>query len=220
MSKNKRLSAAGTRPRLNTMASVICLATVCLFSSVSLAQEEPQPRSAPNAAMLDAATWKQVDTSVERGLEWLISQQNEDGSFDSPASEQPAITSFCLMAFLAQGKTPLDKEYGPAISKAIDFICGQQKRNGLLATTAPNIVPIPRVPNSQHVKNMPVVYNHAISALALSEAYGQCSPDQAETMAPVIEKAIAATLEMQRWHPQAQGRCWRLAIPRQLSVSR
>ena len=43
------------------------------------------------------------------------------------------------------------------------------------------------------------VYNHAISALALSEAYGQCNAVQAKKLAPVIEKAIATTLEMQRW---------------------
>ena len=207
MSKNKRLSAVGTRPRLNTMASVVSLATVCFFSGVSLAQEEPKPRSAPNADVLDAATWKQVDTSVERGLEWLVTQQKADGSFKTMKIGQPGVTAFCVMAFLAQGKTPLDKEYGPAISKAIDFICGQQKRNGLLATTAPNIVPIPRVPNSQHVKNMPVVYNHAIAALALSETYGQCEHEQAERIGAVIEKAVAATLEMQSWRkdPMDQG---------------
>ena len=168
MSKNKRLSAAGTRPRLNTMASVICLATVCLFSSVSLAQEEPQPRSAPNADVLDAATWKQVDTSVERGLEWLISQQNEDGSFDSPASGQPAITSFCLMAFLAQGESPADGKYQQQLVAAVNFIADQQKRNGLIASTAPNDVPIPR--NVHKTVGSPSVYNHAISGLALCEA--------------------------------------------------
>ena len=48
----------------------------------------------------------------------------------------------------------------------------------------------------------PSVYNHAISALALSEVYGQCSPEQAKRLAPIIEKAIAATLEMQAWRPK------------------
>lgn len=200
MSKNKRLSAAGTRPRLNTMASVVSLATVCFFSGVSLAQEEPKPRSAPNADVLDAATWKQVDTSVERGLEWLISQQNEDGSFDSPASGQPAITSFCLMAFLAQGESPADGKYQQQLVAAVNFIADQQKRNGLIASTAPNDVPIPR--NVHKTVGSPSVYNHAISGLALCEAYGQCSPEQAERLTPIIEKAIAATVEMQRWGPK------------------
>ena len=204
MSKNKRLSAAGTRPRLNTMASVICLATVCLFSSVSLAQEEPQPRSAPNANVLDAEQWKQVDTSVERGLEWLITQQEADGSFETTQLGQPGITALSLMAFLAQGESPIDGRHQQQLSKAIDYIVAQQKANGLIAINAPDAVPIPRFVQGRYEMSVTAVYNHAIASLSLCEAYGQCSPEQAKRLTPVIEKAIAATLEMQRWGGKEQ----------------
>jgi len=172
-----------------------------LGAHVLLAQEEVEPRDAPDNQVLDDQQWQQLDGSVQRGLKWLATQQKEDGSFDSPDMGQPAVTSFCLMAFLAQGESPANGQYQEQLTIAIDFIVAQQKANGIIATTAPDTVPIPRTGVHKSI-SVPSVYNHAISGLALAEAYGQCNPDQAERIAPVIEKAIAATLEMQLWGPK------------------
>ena len=160
-----------------------------------------QPRRAPNANVLSAKQWKQLDASVERGLTWLVKQQKADGSFESFSLGQPAVTSFCVMAFLAQGESPTGGKYKQQLTDAIDFIADQQKPNGLIATIAPSKAPIPRGldPRAHDEMGVTVVYNHSISALALCEAYGQCSPEQSKKLAPVIEKAIAATLEMQGW---------------------
>lgn len=167
---------------------ILAFMTVPLFARV---ESEPKPAT----DVLDAATWKKLDATVDRGLAWLATQQQKDGSFKTIQRGQPGVTAFCVMAFLAQGETPVDGKYQKQLSEVIDFIVKQQKPNGLIAASAPDRVPIPRVKSSAGTS---AVYNHAISALALSEAYGQCSPDQAETMTPVIEKAIAATLEMRR----------------------
>ena len=182
-------------------------------TNVLFAQHESELRPAPNPHVLDKEQWKQLDNSIDRGLEWLISRQKEDGSFESIERGQPGVTALCVMAFLAQGESPVDGKYQKQLSKAIDYIASQQKRNGLIARIAPNSVPITRdytevVATDTVVSRTELnptsicttaVYNHAISALALSEAYGQCSPSQTEKLAPVVEKAIAATLEMQRW---------------------
>ena len=42
-------------------------------------------------------------------------------------------------------------------------------------------------------------YNHAISSLLLSELYGMSEPRRAQRMKKSIEKALAASLKMQRW---------------------
>lgn len=187
---------------------VTCFSTSMLFSQAS-AQTETEPsqqaeteiRQPPDATVLEADQWTKVDASVERALTWLASQQQADGSFRSIDVGQPAITSFCLMAFLAQGESPANGQYQQELGDAIDFIVDQQKANGLISTRAPDGVPIPR--DVEHYKiGAPSVYNHAISALALCEAYGQCNPEQAKRLTPVIEKAIAATLEMQGWGPK------------------
>ena len=194
------------------LMSVLQITLILLLSIVSagtvLAQAEMEPRQAPNADVLTQERWQQVDAAVKRGLEWLASQQGEDGSYETIERAQPAVTSLCLMAFLAQGESLVDGKDQQALAKAIEFISDQQKPNGLIATVAPQAVPIPRDPASSNglatspdpnMISVTAVYNHAISALALCEAYGQCAPEQSEKLAPVIEKAIAATLEMQRW---------------------
>ena len=183
-------------------ASVILLAVIFL-AQPALAQTalEKEPRRAPSTDVLTAEQWKQLDESVERALEWLVTKQKSDGSFKSIDMGQPAITSLSLMAFLAQGESPVDGQYQAQLKKAVDFIAAQQKANGLIALDAPNGVPIPRQtgPGTHIELGVTIVYNHAISSLALCEAYGQCGPEQSEKLAPVIEKAIAATLEMQGW---------------------
>lgn len=174
-----------------------------------MAQEEEKPRAAPETTVLDEQQWKRLDQSVDRGLVWLATKQQADGSFESIDLGQPAVTSFCVMAFLSQGESPIDGKYKQELTKAIDYIADQQKANGLIARKAPNSVPLVRnvisdVRSESAKIGVAGVYNHAISALALSEAYGQCSPEQSEKLTPVIEKAIAATLEMQRWRKQKQ----------------
>ena len=163
--------------------------------------EEGQPRLASSASVLDKHQWERVDASVERALAWLATKQQDDGSFESIALGQPAVTSFCVMAFLSQGESPSGGKYQQQLSKAIDFIVDQQKPNGLIATIAPPGSPIQRRPDTtlHQETGVTAVYNHTISALALCEAYGQCSPEQSKKIAPVIEKAIAATIEMQGW---------------------
>ena len=188
-------------------ATCILLATIVSTSTVS-AQTEVEPRRVPSTKVLTEEQWKQLDESVGKGLKYLATQQLEDGSFEAIDRGQPAVTAFCVMAFLAQGESPVDGEYKQQLTKAIDFIADQQKPNGLIATVGPSAVPIPRdqlsvegpqVQSKPNYVGVTATYNHAISALSLTEAYGQCDAEQAEKLAPVIEKAIAATLEMQRW---------------------
>ena len=185
----------------------ILLATI-VWVGPAMAQEELKPRQPPSREVLTEKKWKQVDESVGQGLKWLAKQQQNDGAFDSHERGQPGVTSLCVMAFLAQGESPSNGKYELQLTQAIDFIADQQKPNGLIATVAPHATPIPRDeesadgPQPKHAPNyvtVTAVYNHAISSLALCEAYGQCNAKQAKKLTPVIEKAIAATLEMQRW---------------------
>jgi len=162
------------------------------------AEAERQP---PDTTVLEDQRWEQVDAAVERSLTWLATQQAADGSFESPESGQPGVTSLCLMAFLAQGEGPDNGKYQLQLTNAVKFIADQQKPNGLIGTNTPGAVPIPRIGFGKTLGS-PSVYNHAISGLALCEAYGQCNAEQAELLAPVIEKAVAATLEMQGWAHQ------------------
>ena len=122
---------------MSVFKAAFILLIAILPASNALAQVEPETRQAPNAKILTEKQWKQVDESVERGLQWLATQQQEDGSFKTLDMGQPAITSLCLMAFLAQGESPADGQYQKQLANAVDYIIAQQKPNGLIAKTAP-----------------------------------------------------------------------------------
>src|SRR5688572_3417743 len=86
---------------------------VCALSLTSLA--------APLRAevKIDEATKK----ATARGLAYLATKQNEDGSFsDGPYSHSTAITSFAMLAFMSQGHLPNQGLYGPEVAKAARFL--------------------------------------------------------------------------------------------------
>lgn len=102
---------------------IVVLCLVAVSTNVLLAQEAVEIRSAPDSRVLGDEQWKQLDDSVQKGLQWLATQQEEDGSFKTLDSGQPAVTSFCLMAFLAQGESPADGKYQKQLAKAIEEAC-------------------------------------------------------------------------------------------------
>ena len=66
-------------------------------TSFTLAQD-PQ-----DAGRSDEA-WRAVDEAIQRAIAWIVSTQESNGSFPSVPHGQPAITSFGVLAMLAQGE--------------------------------------------------------------------------------------------------------------------
>jgi hypothetical protein len=149
------------------------------------------------ANVLSPAEWQRVDGAVERGLQWLASQQQADGSFPTMATGQPAITSLCMMAFIAHGYVPGDGPYGKRLEKATEYVLSCQKKNGLVTLLGPEGERITR--QISHEIGGCATYNHGISSLVLSEIYGMSPPADARQLQAGIAKAVSATLEMQRW---------------------
>ncbi len=79
--------------------------------------------AAPGHA-LDDAHWQKAKQTIDRGIAYLRSTQNEDGSW-SPAAG-PAITAMAMQAMLDHGVSPDD----PAVRKALDYILSRQKEDG------------------------------------------------------------------------------------------
>lgn len=157
-------------------------------------------QDAPSPAVLPDAQWDQVDASVDRALAWLAGTQQRDGSFPTLATGQPGVTSLCVMAFLAHGHVPGTEPYGANVEHALDYILGCQKENGLITFVGPRGPQISRQVN--HDIGSPASYNHAISALTISELYGMSNIQASDRMEAAITKALAATLEMQKWPKQ------------------
>jgi hypothetical protein len=97
---------------------------------------------------------EKVEKAVEKGLNWLATHQNADGSWGTYNQAKYQYTAMATLAFLAHGDTPVSQKYGQTIIKAIKIMLKWSKYRGAYLS------------GSWHA------YDHAIVAYALSEAYG------------------------------------------------
>src|SRR2546422_1059007 len=64
--------------------------------------------------------------SVERGLAWLASQQQENGSW----SQNTALNALPVLAFLSAGDVASSQPYGPVVDRGLRFVLTQQAEDG------------------------------------------------------------------------------------------
>jgi hypothetical protein len=147
--------------------------------------------------------WRRVDAAVDRALAWLAAQQDPDGSFPTLPSGQPGVTSLCMITFAAHGHVPGEGTYGNQLEPATQFVLSCQKANGLVTLVGPKGPRITRLTNYEI--GTTAAYNHAISSLLLSEIYGMSGADRGSKLQSAIDKALAATLEMQSWPKDRQA---------------
>jgi hypothetical protein len=166
------------------------------LSGVEFKAPTPRSTDAPSN-VLSATEWRRVGDAVDRGVVFLASQQQPDGSFPTLPHGQPGVTSLCVLAFMAHGHLPGEGTHGPRLEMAADYIMSCQKENGLITQFGPDGPRIDR--NISHEIGTSAAYNHAIASLALSEMYGMVRTKRSDEMQRVINKALQAALEMQRW---------------------
>jgi hypothetical protein len=130
--------------------------------------------------------------ATAKGLEWLAAQQNPDGSWsEGRYPHNTAITSFALLAFLAQGHLPGEGLYGPEVAKAYRFLLASARDDGYLIGSRGG--------------NM---YCHAMATLALAELWGMTGETDVK---PVLKKAIDLIIGAQspeggwRYEPRPSG---------------
>ena len=149
--------------------------------------------SSVNMEILTPDEWDKVREAIDRGLSYLASTQQRDGSYPAYPTGNPAITSFCVLSFLAQGHQPSQGDYGPPIDQAIDYVLDCQQTDGLITKIPPRNDDIDPSRNPSHT----AIYNHAISGLMLSEVYGMVNEIKSEKIRLAIDKAIQHTLNQQ-----------------------
>ena len=99
------------------------------------------------------------EEAVMKGLLWLKSTQNQNGSWTS--ANQCSMTGLALLAYLGHGESPHSEEFGDSVLKAVTYLVGHGAKNsGLLSSSNDN-------------NQMP--YEHAIATQALAEAAIQCA---------------------------------------------
>jgi len=131
--------------------------------------------SVGQALAVDAEHLDLADQAMDRGIEYLLETQNEDGSWSPEIG--PAITALCLTAILDHPR--YDAQH-PAARKAIDFILSHAQEDGLIHngflenySTAISISALTRVKGSARVSE---VVGKAVLALKVLQWDGQLDP--------------------------------------------
>ncbi|MBM4100131.1 MAG: terpene cyclase/mutase family protein [Planctomycetes bacterium] len=147
------------------------LAAVAVMSMLVSWQDPPAPKvqparpkdagaSAQNAPIQNETNARWRD-SVERGLEWLVRNQNADGSFGrGRISSNAGIVSLCALALMADGSLPGRGRHGAAVERALGYVLEHVTESGLVTSEGTN----------------GPMYGHGFAALFLGEIYGM-SPD-------------------------------------------
>jgi len=151
-----------------------------------------------------------ADALVERGLEWLVAAQEEDGRWTLGAyhpegaggavrlRSDTAATGLALLAFLGAGYDHFDGRHRDVVRHGLEWLVSVQQANGDL------FVPSDPVSNS-----CAWLYSHGIATMALCEAVGMTGDP---LLRPAAERAIGFIVASQqpgrggwRYQPRADS---------------
>ncbi len=163
---------------------VCCLAIAVASLPVLVAEEAAEPDEDPLKAYRE-----KVDRAVDRGLQFLVERQREDGAFRTDWNDNTAVVSLCVMAFLARGYTPGVGPHGDVINRGLDYVLGCQKESGMIVGSK---------------KQRGGMYSHSISTLMLSEVSGMVDMERQKKIDEVLPEALQVILSAQKVNKNQQ----------------
>lgn len=167
-----------------TLVSILAVADV-------QAQEAPAANAPggsiaerPNQVVGNELT-PEASKAIERGLAWLATRQQRDGSFGGGGmSAQSAVTSLSALAFMSSGSLPARGQYGENVQKAAEYILSSSQRSGLLSADP----------------TAGVMYSHGFATLFLGELYGMSQDERVgETLSRAVRLIRQAQNEEGGW---------------------
>jgi prenyltransferase beta subunit len=152
---------------------------VTSLTSSANAQSDVQSGSRDSRELFTHAT----EASINAGLAWLASEQQEDGSFGTVTRyrSNPGVVGLCGLALLSSGSTPGRGAYGANLNQAIDFIISCARPSGYI------------VEEDWKYYHGPM-YGHGFATLFLAEVYGM---DPRENVREVLERAVRLIISSQ-----------------------
>jgi len=165
-----------------------------LPACVSAVAESAVP-SAGLMGVLSDDQWKVIDERVDSALHWIGEHQEIDGSFQASPNCQPAVTGFCVLAFLSHGHLPGRGPYGEPLRRAVDYILSCQREDGIFSAVEPK-----HRPGGESDPGHNAIYNHAIAAVTLSDLYGMTENESGGDIARAVRRGLELTKRLQDAH--------------------
>lgn len=176
------------------MSRFIALALGSVLPCVPLPQDDAIREMTPDQ-----------ETSIEKGIDWMLKNQNADGLWGCEKSGAPstAITALGILALLASDSTYTRGRYSEAIRKAVDKLIAIQSKNGQIT----------RFDST----GMGIYYDHSCATLALAEVYGtRGDREDLDEVRAALESAAEFIYSIQNedggWSAQGSGGASDLAI--------
>ena len=165
--------------RIVTLAAAAIVALVVFVGGAS-AQSTDAAR-AP-VAESEARELLRIEAAVDRGLEYLATKQDANGSWQHGMAQQPntGINALCLLAFMGRGHVPGRGPYKETVGRALDAMIAAQQPDGLVVRNGGN--------------SHGPMYEHGLATLALIEASGWRTDD---AMRDTCRRAVAVIVGAQ-----------------------
>jgi hypothetical protein len=133
-----------------------------------------------------------ADEAISRGLQWLASRHNADGSFgdDRLLKGNTAVCGLAGLAFLCEGSTTERGPYAANIRRCLDFLASHfDEESGL--------IDYPRYQSSGPM------YGHGFATLFVAEAWGMPGTEAWKTrIARAVDLIVATQHESGGWRYQ------------------
>ncbi len=187
--RNKRsavTAASPYRPAIIILCVTLALCLVC----PAMAQDEELGLGTGVAPSHGDVVPREVREITNRGLQYLVKSQNENGSWQE-SYQGPGTTGMGLLAFLASGEDPNFGLYSVPIRKCLrSIIRAQNKSTGYMGDS---------------------MYQHGFATLALAEAYGcvdesdlwtdKGNADKERSIGEALELAVRCAVTSQAKNP-------------------
>ena len=172
--------------RVGAVSTVLaCAAALTALLSGGAGQPTVARAAIPGPVLPDLVT-REAQEAIEKGLEYLVRTQRQDGSWVVPSyyrGYSTVMTSLAGLALMANGSTPEDGPYARQVTKAMTYVLRQARHeDGLIAA-----------PGSGRS-----MYSHGFSMLFLAQCYGsELNTDYEERLHEVLTKAVQLTVASQ-----------------------
>ncbi len=133
-------------------------------------------------ALTGSAEARDPDTqrAVNRGLEWLASQQSRIGHWNAQGGRYPtAMTALAGTALLCEGSTTTQGKYAKNIQLTVDYLISRSRTNGLIGDPT---------------RDDRYTYGHGFAMLFLSQVLGEEEDaERREELMDVLSRAVVFT---------------------------